>query len=80
MTYAFRCRVCQHEFEVTATVAEYEARGAPACPRCGRAGARRVFTPIMVMSGTAASGRSSGAPPDPSSSGGCCGGSCGCRH
>jgi putative FmdB family regulatory protein len=74
MTYVFRCGTCRHEFEMIATVSEYEARGAPACPECGRAGARRVFTPVMVMS---ASGRSGGAP---AASGGCCGGACGCGH
>jgi putative FmdB family regulatory protein len=73
MTYVFKCGSCHHEFEVTATVAEYQSRGAPACPRCGRSGARRVFTPVLVMS---AAGRDS-AP----SSGGCgCGGACSCGH
>ena len=72
MTYVFRCSACKHEFEITATVSEYEARGAPACPRCGRA-ARRVFTPVLVMS--------AGGTREPSpASGGCCGGTCGCRH
>jgi putative FmdB family regulatory protein len=72
MTYVFRCGACNQEFEITATVSEYESRGAPACPRCGRA-ARRVFTPVLVMS---AAGKGETVP----TSGGCCGGACGCRH
>ncbi len=73
MTYVFRCRSCGHEFEIRATVSEYESRGAPACPRCGRAESRRVFTPVLVMSAAGSGG------PSPAS-GGCCGGSCGCQH
>jgi putative FmdB family regulatory protein len=74
MTYVFQCRSCKHEFEITATVAEYEARRAPACPRCGQEQTRRVFTPVLVMS---AAGKTGGGEP----AGGCCGGgTCGCRH
>jgi putative FmdB family regulatory protein len=78
MTYVFRCASCRHEFEIVATVAEYESRGLPACPECGTAAARRVFTPVMVMTG----GRSeaSGAEAGPAPGGGCCGGACGCGH
>ena len=74
MTYVFRCRSCRHEFEITASVSVYESMGAPACPRCGRAAAQRVFTPVLVMS---AAGKGE---PFPSSGGGCCGGACGCGH
>lgn len=75
MTYVFQCRSCKHEFEITATVAEYESRRDPACPQCGRKEARRVFTPILVMSATKAGGSGGGA------AGGCgCGSSCGCGH
>lgn len=77
MTYVFRCRSCRHEFEITASVAEYEARQAPACPRCGRRGARRVFTPVLVMSAAGRAGAPEGGREAP---GGCCGGACGCRH
>lgn len=73
MTYGFRCGSCGYEFELTATVAEYEALRSPRCPACGAGGARRVFTPVLVMTAS----RSGGAEP---SSGGCCGGACGCRH
>jgi putative FmdB family regulatory protein len=79
MTYVFRCASCRHEFEIIATVAEYESRGLPACPKCGTAAARRVFTPVMVMTG----GRSAASDPGegPASGGGCCGGgACGCGH
>ncbi|HET8999977.1 MAG TPA: FmdB family zinc ribbon protein [bacterium] len=73
MTYVFQCRSCKHEFEITATVAEYEARRAPACPECGDPQARRVFTPVLVMT----AGGKAGAADE----GGCCGGgTCGCRH
>jgi putative FmdB family regulatory protein len=73
MTYVFRCSACKHEFETTSSVSEYESRGAPACPRCGRA-ARRVFTPVLVMS-------AAGKDAPSSSSGGCgCGGACSCGH
>ena len=75
MTYVFRCQSCRHEFEMTATVAEYESRKAPACPRCSHREARRVYTPILVMS--AAGKGEGGAGP----AGGCgCGGSCTCGH
>src|SRR2546429_7556543 len=56
MTYVFRCRSCGHEFEMTATVAEYESRKIPACPQCGREEARRVYTPILVMSAAGTQG------------------------
>ncbi len=74
MTYVFRCQSCKHEFEITATVSEYESRQAPSCPRCGHRQTRRVFTPVLVMS---APGKTGGGDP----AGGCCGGgTCGCRH
>lgn len=74
MTYVFQCRSCKHEFEITATVAEYEARQAPSCPQCGEDRTRRVFTPVLVMTAAGKAGAS-----DPG--GGCCGGgTCGCRH
>jgi putative FmdB family regulatory protein len=78
MTYVFRCASCRHEFEIIATVAEYESRGLPACPKCGKAAAKRVFTPVMVMTGAKAGASGSGDLPSP---GGCCGGgACGCGH
>src|SRR2546429_9888924 len=60
MTYVFRCRSCGHEFEMTATVAEYESRKIPACPQCGREEARRVYTPILVMSAAGTQGEAGG--------------------
>ena len=76
MTYVFQCRSCKHQFEITATVAEYESRQAPRCPRCGRQEARRVFTPVFVMSAAGKAGPGGGA-----GGGGCgCGSSCGCQH
>ena len=76
MTYVFQCRSCRHEFEMTATVAEYESRKAPACPSCGHQETRRVYTPVLVMT-AAGTGRAS-APAG--GGGGCCGGACGCSH
>ena len=74
MTYVFKCRSCKHEFEITATVAEYESRRDPSCPQCGEERARRVFTPVLVMTGA---GKTEGS----DAGGGCCGGgTCGCRH
>lgn len=75
MTYVFRCRSCGHEFELTATVAEYQSRKAPSCPQCGQTEARRVFTPILMMT---TAGRGEG--PAPSGGCGCGGGTCGCRN
>jgi putative FmdB family regulatory protein len=75
MTYVFQCKACGHEFEMTATVAEYESRGVPTCPSCGAAKAKRVFTPVLVMVGA---GR--GEPSAPSSGGCGCGGACSCGH
>ena len=76
MTYVFQCRSCHHEFEITATVAEYQSRNAPDCPRCGGGQTRRVFTPVVVMTGAAKGGSGGGM------AGGCgCGsGGCGCHH
>ncbi|HKV43360.1 MAG TPA: FmdB family zinc ribbon protein [bacterium] len=75
MTYVFQCRSCGHEFEMTATVAEYESRKGRECPECGHGDTRRVYTPILVM--TAARGGGDG----PSPAGGCgCGGACSCGH
>ncbi|HYM69321.1 MAG TPA: FmdB family zinc ribbon protein [bacterium] len=77
MTYVFQCKSCGQEFEITATVAEYESRGVPACPSCGAAKTKRVFTPVLVMVGAGAGRRETPAP----SSGGCgCGGACSCGH
>ncbi len=77
MTYVFRCRACGNDFEITATVAEYERQRAPECPRCGVAGAKRVYTPVMVMVG---GGRESSSAPL-TAGGGCgCGGACSCGH
>jgi len=73
MTYVFRCKACGHDFEITETVAEYESSGAPACPRCGVAEARRVFTPVLMMVGAG-----KGDAPAPSSGGCGCGGACSC--
>ena len=76
MTYVFRCRSCGHEFEMSATVAEYESRKVPACPQCGREEARRVYTPILVMSAAGTQGEAGGGAGE-----GCgCGGSCSCGH
>jgi hypothetical protein len=50
----------------------------PACPKCGKAAARRVFTPVMVMTGARTGASDAG---DLPSGGGCCGGgACGCGH
>jgi putative FmdB family regulatory protein len=74
----FRCASCRNEFEIVATVAEYKSRGLPACPKCGKAAAKRVFTPVMVMTGARAGSFDPGEGPAP---GGCCGGGgCGCGH
>jgi putative FmdB family regulatory protein len=78
MTYVFQCRSCKHEFEITATVAEYESRHAPHCPRCGRKETRRVFTPVLVMSAVGKTGGPGGG--EAAEGCGCGGGSCGCRH
>jgi len=75
MTYVFQCKSCGREFEMTATVAEYESRGVPACPSCGAAKTKRVFTPVLVMVG---GGR--GETPAPPSGGCGCGGACSCGH
>lgn len=78
MTYVFRCGSCRHEFEIIATVAEYGSRGLPACPNCGTAAAKRVYTPVMVMTGAGTAAPDVGEGP---ASGGCCGGGmCGCQH
>ena len=78
MTYVFRCASCRHEFEIVATVAQYESQGLPACPSCSRAAARRVFTPVIVMTGARAGSPDTGEGP---AGGGCCGGgACGCGH
>lgn len=49
MIYEFCCRSCGRPFEVTATLQEKEAGLSPACPRCGSADVRRVYSRVMFL-------------------------------
>jgi putative FmdB family regulatory protein len=44
--YEFSCDDCGHRFEVIASFADLEDGGA--CPSCGGAHTRRVFSPVLL--------------------------------
>ena len=67
-TYAFKCRECADEFDVSRPMSE--SADPAQCP-VGHTDTVKLLTTIGLA------GRSSGAP---ASGGGCCGGACGCGH
>ncbi len=74
--YEYRCEACERRFEVLTSFAERDR--AQACPSCESVRAR-----VLVSSFAAIGDKSeftSTLPMAPSTSGGCCGGSCGCSH
>jgi putative FmdB family regulatory protein len=73
--YEYRCEACERRFEVLTSFAERE-RAKP-CPTC-----ESLQTRVLVSSFAAVGGGSelSSTLPMAPSSGGCCGGSCGCGH
>lgn len=69
-TYAYRCRECADQFEVTRPMSE--SSDPTACP-AGHDDTVKLLTTIAIT------GRSgAGAAPAPVGGGGCCGGACGC--
>ena len=73
--YEYRCEECERRFEVLTSFAEGDR--APACPSCESSQTR-----VLVSSFAAIGGASdfSSTLPMAQSTGGCCGGSCGCSH
>lgn len=65
-TYAFKCRECADEFEVSRPMSE--SADPAQCP-VGHTDTVKLLTTVALA------GRSSGAP---AGGGGCCGGTCGC--
>lgn len=65
-TYDYRCEKCLNQFDVQATVSEYERGLDTKCPACGSKRVRRTINTVNIK-------RSS--PNNARSSGGCCGGS-----
>lgn len=70
-TYAYRCRECADQFEVTRPMSE-SSTPTP-CP-AGHDDTVKLLTTIAIT-GRAGGG---GATPAPVGGGGCCGGACGC--
>lgn len=69
-TYDLVCDGCEHRFEAFRQgFLRDEDR---ACPRCGAADARQLFTGFVTARPPKAAVASGG--------GGCCGGGCGCGH
>jgi putative FmdB family regulatory protein len=69
--YDFRCRVCNHTFEVTRPMS---ASGDPATCPAGHVETVKLLPTVTVggrSAGQVAAGRGGGG-------GGCCGGACGC--
>jgi putative FmdB family regulatory protein len=66
-TYAYHCPTCGHDFQ---RLEKMSASTRPACPACGERAQRQI------TGGAGIAVRSAGpdACPDPSPSGGCCGG------
>lgn len=76
-SYDLACTSCGHEFEVYRQ--GFLRDGDRACPQCGAAEARQLFTGFV----TAKPSRGGEAPSVVGfggGGGGCCGGSCGCGH
>jgi putative FmdB family regulatory protein len=72
-TYAYRCRECADQFEVTRPMSESSAPAA--CP-AGHADTVKLLTTIAI---TGRAGAGSAVPaPVGGGGGGCCGGACGC--
>jgi putative FmdB family regulatory protein len=72
-TYDLVCEACDHRFE--AFRQGFLREEDRACPECGQAEARQLFTGFI----TARPARESAAPTVTGfGGGGCCGGSCGC--
>jgi putative FmdB family regulatory protein len=67
--YEYVCMQCESHFEELVRNAER-----PDCPDCGAADVRKQLSVFSAH----ASSSSAGFDPGPRSSGGCCGGSCGC--
>ena len=65
-TYAYKCRDCADEFELSRPMSESSA---PATCPAGHADTVKLLTTIALA------GRASGGAP---AGGGCCGGACGC--
>lgn len=70
--YEYRCRVCDDHFEVRRPMSE---SGAPATCPDGHIDTVRL---LSMFASAGAPTRPTGAPA--ASTGGCCGGGCGCRH
>jgi putative FmdB family regulatory protein len=51
MTYEFRCKDCDHGFEVQATIAEKEAGLKPLCPNCGSQNTVQRFSSFGMFRG-----------------------------
>jgi putative FmdB family regulatory protein len=66
-TYAYKCRACTEEFELSRPMSE--SADPAQCP-VGHTDTVKLLTTVALA------GRSSGAP----SGGGCCGGACGCGN
>ncbi|MBA2552475.1 MAG: zinc ribbon domain-containing protein [Geodermatophilaceae bacterium] len=69
-SYDYRCRTCDHVFEVRRSVTEQET--SPDCPY-GHADVTRVWSAV-ALAGAATGGPSPGRRAAPA--GGCCGGGC----
>ena len=67
-TYAFKCRECADEFDVSRPMSESAASAQ--CP-VGHTDTVKLLTTVGLA------GRAAGAPA-PAAAGGCCGGACGC--
>jgi putative FmdB family regulatory protein len=76
-TYDFQCDRCGRVFEARLGMAEYAEGQRPACPGCGQAGPRRLFTSDVAVRGARLK-----IPITDEGSGGCGsgGGGCGCAH
>ena len=67
--YEYECKHCSAVFEVRATFREKESGLDPACPQCGKRGARQVLSSgVMLLRG-----RDSSSACGPNTGPGCCG-------
>ena len=51
MVYEFKCKKCDHDFEIKCMVAEYDKYKKQSCPKCKSKKVNRVISPVGISFG-----------------------------
>ena len=51
MVYEFKCKKCDHDFEIKCMVAEYDKYKKQSCPKCKSKKVNRVISPVGIAFG-----------------------------